>query len=141
MPLGYYKNGIPVRLGKKHSKESRGKMSNSLKGRVISIEHRKKLSEATKGEKAYQWKGGISKHYKEEYHTLKYKLWRESVFQRDGYVCQKCGFKGNQGYLTAHHIKSWAKYPELRFNIDNGQTLCEDCHSKTDNYRGRGMTK
>ena len=64
-----------------------------------------------------------------------YKKWRQSVFERDNYECKSCGFKG---YITAHHIKSWAKYPELRYEVNNGLTLCEPCHSLTDNYKGRG---
>lgn len=64
-----------------------------------------------------------------------YRDWRKAVFERDNYVCQDCGAKG--GYLTAHHIKSWAKYPELRYELSNGKTLCEPCHTRTDNYKGR----
>lgn len=85
------------------------------------------------------WKGGISRGYKTGYYSTEYKHWRKTIFERDGYTCQVCRKVGV--YLTAHHIKSFAKYPTLRFNIDNGVTLCETCHTLTDNYKGRGMTK
>lgn len=81
------------------------------------------------------WKGGISRTYKTGYYSMVYKKWREEVFERDNYTCQKCGTK--HAYLTAHHIKSFAKYPELRYEVSNEITLCEDCHCKIDKYRAR----
>ena len=90
-----------------------------------------------KGKNHPNWKGGTSKAYKTGYFRVEYKEWRRKVFERDNYACKKCGFKGSQGYLTAHHIKSFAKYPELKFIVSNGITLCRDCHSLTDNYKGR----
>ena len=56
----------------------------------------------------------------------RYKLWRKEVFQRDYYTCLICGEKG--GELNAHHIKSFKDFPELRFEVDNGVTLCLECH-------------
>lgn len=120
------------------SKESRIKIGLAGKGRKVSIETRKKISNSHKGEKSYLWKGGISQDTS-HYFSLDYKLWREAVFDRDNYTCQNCGIKGI--YVTAHHIKSWKNYPNLRYEIDNGLTLCELCHSKTDNYKGRNRNK
>lgn len=56
------------------------------------------------------------------------KKWRKLVFLRDKYICNKCKKVG--GNLEAHHKKSWAKYPKLRFDINNGTTLCLPCHRK-----------
>ena len=69
--------------------------------------------------------------------TMEYKLWRKAVFERDNYTCIWCGARSAKGIkviLNADHIKPFALYPELRLAIDNGRTLCEDCHKTTDTY-------
>ena len=75
------------------------------------------------------WKGGKTQ---EERKVVLYRIWRNKVFERDNYICQKCNQRG--GRLNAHHIKKWSKYLELRFDINNGLTLCRDCHKLTDNW-------
>lgn len=55
--------------------------------------------------------------------------WRRAVFERDKYTCQFCGQRG--GRLEADHIKPWAYFKELRFELSNGRTLCGKCHDKT----------
>jgi len=80
-----------------------------------------------RGENNYRWKGGITRRCQ---HTQdkKYIKWRTSVFERDNWTCQTCGFRG---YVEPHHIKPWSKYPEFRYNINNGVTLCRECHKLT----------
>lgn len=57
------------------------------------------------------------------------KEWRIKVFERDNYICQKCGCKRKR-LLQAHHLKDKGNYPELAHNIENGLTLCVYCHIK-----------
>ncbi len=81
-----------------------------------------------RGENHWNWQGGIT----EENHALRcsaeYSNWRIFVFARDKYKCIECGSIGV--ILNAHHIKKWSEYPELRFDVDNGLTLCEECHKE-----------
>lgn len=60
--------------------------------------------------------------------TKEYKNWREKVFKRDNYTCKKCGKRGVE--IQAHHVKPWALYPALRYEVNNGITLCNECHKE-----------
>lgn len=110
-PVYYWK-------GKKLSTETRIKMSNS---------HQTRLKDLIRKEPENQ---RIRK-------SFEYKLWREAVFERDKYTCIWCGIKNGNGktiILHADHIKPFALFPELRFAIDNGRTLCKECHKTTTTY-------
>jgi hypothetical protein len=81
----------------------------------------KKSPEHIKKMKATKYAKATSRHCK------KHRDWKRAVWKRDNYKCVKCG---STDKLCAHHIKSWDDYPELRFDIGNGLTLCCSCHSK-----------
>ena len=80
------------------------------------------------GDRHHNWRGGITPKNKLIRHSLKFKEWKNAVFERDNYTCQECYHRG--GRLHPHHIKSFSKYPLLRFEVNNGITLCEECHKQ-----------
>lgn len=137
---------IRTLTGRTVSRATRDKIRKAHLGKAASPEVREKLRQIhlaraplMSGELNWNWNGGSSKAYKRGYKASAYRTWRGGVFVRDDYTCQGCKQRG--GYLTAHHIKSFAHYPDLRYDISNGLTLCEPCHIQTDNYGGRGKRK
>ena len=125
-------NARPM-LGVKHSSEVRAKMSELKKGekhnyfgKKLSIETRRKISNAQKGEKSKNWKGGITSKLLAIRDSIEIRLWREAVFARDNWTCQKT--KKHSNKLVAHHIRNFSSNPELRFAIDNGITLLDSVH-------------
>lgn len=147
-------------LGKKHTIATRKKMSKSHTGlkatkaqiksllgnkRRLGIYHtdttkNKMRVSSKKGSENHNWKGGITPINRAIRTSTKYKDWRKSVFERDNYTCIWCGAKSSKGkkvILNADHIKPFSLFPELRFAIDNGRTLCTPCHKSTDTFAGK----
>lgn len=67
------------------------------------------------------------------YQDPQYKEWRQKIYARDNHACQWPGCK-NKTKLQAHHIYRWADFPGLRYNINNGITLCKYHHSLITNH-------
>lgn len=105
------------RYGAKLSRCTRRQISDSLKGRF-------------RGPDNPQWKGGPRYRRQAWMSRYEYKEWRAAVFERDEYTCQMCD-KPSNGNIQAHHIRPWSDFPELRFDANNGITLCESCHRST----------
>jgi len=112
--------------GFKHSQETRQYLSEFWLGRP---------KPWLVGDSNHFWRGGVYQQHRREkdrlMHSLAYKNWRRAVFKRDGYCCTECATTHN---LHAHHIKPYRDFVELALEIDNGQTLCLECHKKTDSY-------
>ena len=151
----------PSRLGSKLTTDHKLKISNSLKGittwskgKRLSLETKKKMSLSHQGNKHWNWgniwKSGLLKDLRKAIrNSYKYRQLRSDVFTRDDYTCQECFLRG--GKLQHHHIKPFAlileenKINSLKeafdceelWNINNGLTLCQECHSKTDTYKRR----
>lgn len=104
------------------TKKSYSKVSKELWTRDDYREKQSKINRRS-GEEHHWWNGGkeIPRTF-----TPEYIEWRTNVFKRDKYTCQSCGQVG--GNLNAHHIEHWKNNKEKRFNLNNGQTLCFECH-------------
>lgn len=127
-------------------------MGEHQKGKPLSDKAKKKLRTFNlgrlKGDKNPHWKGGITPLRAHIRQLDQYKRWRSNVYQRDNWTCQTCGTRSRIGvcvHLEAHHIKSFGKIIEEHhikslddarsckelWKIDNGVTLCVECHNLT----------
>lgn len=122
--------------GKHHTENTKKKISLANNGKIGYWKGKKNLflseynikykSIQMQGKNNPKWKGGITPENESIRKSKKYKVWQKSVFRKDHFTCQKCKKHGSR--LEAHHIKPFAKYSELRFDINNGITLCKECH-------------
>lgn len=128
----------------------RNKLKNAHKGRkpndALNIwrlnggKHKSRIGNKpwNKGLKLPQFSGPLSPHWitdrsllakKQERNDSVYKIWRTSVWERDSFKC-RISNSTCFGRLEAHHILPWKDYPELRYEINNGITLCHAHHPK-----------
>lgn len=103
----------------------------SRKGCTLTEEHKRKCSEALSGDKHWAWKKDRSLLKKSEKKHLdsRYREWSMEVKNRDLWKCSMLD-KECQGRLEAHHIFDWVNYPELRYKLKNGITLCRAHHPR-----------
>ncbi len=145
---------------RKMSKDRKGRIPHNKGKKGIfhhTLEHRQKMSKLMSGEKCHFWKGGITPVSRMIRESMEYRLWREAVFKKDNHTCVWCGLKGGNGkrvVLNADHylitfsvilnklimeqgledlLEKAMKY-EMFWIVDNGRTLCEPCHRKTDTW-------
>lgn len=73
-----------------------------------------------------RWKGGVKRERVAEMARLEYKIWRNAVFKRDRFTCRLC--LTLKPPFNAHHRFPWAEFPQKRYLVSNGVTLCKACH-------------
>ena len=83
-------------------------------------------TESSSGSNSYTWKGGVTPIHMKIRLSKEMQQWRKSVFLRDNFTCVLCNQRG--GNKEADHIMPFSLYPDLRFDLDNGRTLCKPCH-------------
>jgi hypothetical protein len=133
----WLKGHAPWNKGLKYSEERKKRMSEISKITWQPPEYRIKMSKALKGktgEKSPNWQGGITPEHKRIRNSVDFVKWRTSVYIRDDWTCQKCRVKCE---LNSHHILNFSQYPELRFDANNGISLCINCHLLFHNLYGR----
>jgi hypothetical protein len=123
----------------------------ALSDRKIKDSTRLKLSKIQCGAKSHFWRGGTSKVNKLIRESAEYGIWRDTIFKRDNYTCQRCWdttYVGHRIKIHPHHripfakllsfykidTKEKAKECPVLWDTDNGITLCVRCHSSTGNY-------
>ena len=106
--------------GKKHLA-----LASSLKRHLVQSCGCQKAEKARQngGRKHWNWQGGKTPKSHADRHACY--VWRGQIFRRDNYTCQCCSQKGR---LNAHHLESFHAKPELREDLENGITLCVNCH-------------
>jgi len=157
--------------GMKFSEETIRLLSIQRKGKSywkdhkMPIEMRRKMSESQKGQKCYNWQGGKTEFHEALRSLFEYREWRNAIFQRDNYICNMCKIRG--GKLQAHHKKQMAllvieflkEYNQFSlledreilirlaqnykpfWDLDNGITICKNCHNKLKKERYNEYTQ
>lgn len=142
MPWNKGKRGYKV---KPCSEERKIKIGLGNKGKIVSKEAKKKIGLASRGRKnpmvSKIMKGRTGENHprwiKDRTKLKKsggrrnraYDYWRRQVLERDNWKCRIAN-QDCKGKLVAHHILPWRDFPELRYKINNGITLCQYHHPR-----------
>lgn len=105
---------------------------NKFKGKHLPEDYKNKIRQGHLRNKPYNYIEDRSKlktygEANKDRRSSAYGSWRREVYKRDNYKCRINDCNCN-GRIIAHHILSYTKYPELRYNINNGITLCQFHH-------------
>jgi len=92
------------------------------------------MSKLRSGDKHYKWKVDRTQLKKfndtsKDRRSYAYNNWRREVWTQDDWKC-RINNSDCKGRLEAHHILSYTYYPELRYDINNGITLCQAHHPR-----------
>lgn len=98
------------------------------------------LAKSRTGENAANWNGGIDYENKKARASSEYEEWRNGVYRRHNWTCQKCQKKCKHD-IVAHHLIPFSISIGLRFNISNGIVLCRSCHKKVHNKMDKHLIK
>ncbi|BDH60132.1 hypothetical protein MTP04_02620 [Lysinibacillus sp. PLM2] len=114
------------------TKESRDKMKKVMQSKEYKLKSRKaKLGKknpmfGVRGENHPNWNPELTDTERiKERKSFEDTQWRLSIYRRDRFKCQKCG---SNKHLNAHHVLNHKTHKELRYDVNNGVTLCETCH-------------
>lgn len=110
--------------------ERNAKIGNTLRNKYkTDIEWVKRVKAAkvvNSGENHWNWKGGITPITQKNRTSESTSARKLAVIMRDNYRCRICDSKDN---IQAHHINSWSSFPEDRYILENGLTLCKQHHN------------
>jgi len=130
--------------GKKKSKEHKNSLRLATLKRIkeegfgfqkghksyLTEDSRKKISDANKGDKAYNW---IIDRSLKSYPVNWTNTLKRSIRERDRYTCQLCSKQQEEKIFDIHHID----YNKNNCNPNNLITLCRSCHMKTNGSRNK----
>lgn len=124
----------PWNKGKPWSQEVKDKIGAANRGNFPSLEVKAKISAATSGSKNHNWMEDRKalarfKDGNEYRNSPAHREWSRQVKKRDKWVC-RISDENCKGRMVSHHILSWKDHPELRYQINNGITLCHHHHPR-----------